>query len=49
MNLNLKEFQESNKYIKSHQENKNEFLDEFLIQIEITFEFEHQLDFQENS
>ena len=45
MNLNLKEFQESNNHIKSYQENKIEFLDELYIQIEITFGFEYQIRF----
>ena len=45
MNLNLKAFQVSNKYYISYQENKIEFLDEFLVQIEITFEFEYSIGF----
>ena len=38
LNLNLKEFQESNNYIKSYQENKIEVLDEL-------FKFEYSTGF----
>ena len=45
MNLHLEDLQESIKSIKSYQENKIEFLDEFSIQIEIPFEFEYSIRF----
>ena len=35
MNLNLKELQESKEYIKSYQENKIEFLDEFYFKLKL--------------
>ena len=45
MNLKFKDFQVSNNYFKSHQENKIEFLDEICIQAETTLKFECQIRF----
>ena len=42
LNLNLKEFQASNKYFNSYQENKIEYTWMNYIHIEITFECEYQ-------
>ena len=41
MKLNLKEFQESNYYLESYQENKIQYF-LFLFQFEFTFKFEYQ-------
>ena len=50
MNLNLKEFQESNRYIKSCQENKIEyFLDELYSKLKLHLILYIKLYFQENS
>ena len=49
MNLNLKEFQESNNYIKSYQENKIEFLDEIYFNLNLHPNMNIKLDFQDNS
>ena len=49
MNLNLKELQESNNYIKSYQENKIEFMDEFLFKLQLHSNLNTQPDFHENS
>ena len=48
MNLNLKEFQESNNYIKSYQENKIEFLDELYSKLKLCLNLNTKPDFQEN-
>ena len=47
MNLNLKEFQESNNYIKSYQENKIEFLDEFYFKLNLHSNLNIRSDFHE--
>ena len=49
MNLNLKEIQESNNYIKSYQENKIEFLDELYFKLKLHLNLNIKSDFQENS
>ena len=49
MNQNLKELQESIKYIKSYQENKIEFLDKFLFKLQLHSNLNTQLDCHENS
>ena len=49
MNLNLKELQESIKYIKSYQENKIEFLDEYIFKLKVNSNLNTKLDFHENS
>ena len=49
LNLNLKEFQESNKYIKRHQENKNKFLDELYFKLKLHSNLNIKSDLQENS
>ena len=48
-NLNLKEFQESDKYTKSYQENKIEFLDESYFKLKLHLNLNIKSDFQENS
>ena len=45
LNLNFEEFQESNNFIKSYQENKIDFLDELYLQFQLRFEFEYQTRF----
>ena len=49
VNLYLKEFQESNNYIKSYQENKIEFLDELYCILKLHLNLNIKSDFQENS
>ena len=49
MNLNLKEFQESNNYNKSCQENSIEFLDEFQFKLKLHSNLNIRSDFDENS
>ena len=49
LNLNLKEFQESNIYFESYQENKIEFLDELYFNLNLHSNLNIKLDFQENS
>ena len=49
INLNLKQFQESKKYIKSYQENKIELFDEFLFKLKLHLNLNTQSDFHENS
>ena len=49
LNLDLKEFQESNKYIKCYQENKFEFLDELYFNLNLHSNLNIKSDFQENS
>ena len=45
----MKEFQESNNYIKSYQENTIEFLDELYFNLNLHSNLNIKLDFQENS
>ena len=49
VNLYLKEFHESNNYIKSYQENKIEFLDERYCILKLHLNLNIISDFQENS
>ena len=49
LNLNLKEFQESNKCIKRYQENKFEFWDELYFKLKLHLNLNIKSDFQENS
>ena len=49
LNLNLKEFQECNKYFKSYQESKIEFLDESYFKLILHLILNIKSDFQENS
>ena len=49
LNSNLKEFQESNKYIKCCEENKIEFLDELYFKLKLHLNLNIKSDFQENS
>ena len=49
LNLNLKDFQESNVCFKSYQENKIEFLDEIYSNLNLHSNWNIESDFQENS
>ena len=49
LNLNLKEFQESNNYIERYQENEIEFLDELYFNLNLHLNFNIKLDFHKNS
>ena len=49
LNSNLKEFQESNKYIKSCEENKIEFLNELYFELKLHLNLNIKSDFHENS
>ena len=49
LNLNLKELQESNNYIKSYQQYKIEFLDELYFKLNLHLNLNIKSDFQENS
>ena len=49
LNQNLKEFQESNKYITSYQENKIAFLDELYFKLKLHSNLNIKSDFKENS
>ena len=48
-NLNLKEFQESNNYLKSYQVNKIEYFDELYFNWNLHLDLNIKSDFQENS
>ena len=49
LNLNLKEFQESNNYFKSYQVNKIEYLDKLYFNLNLHLNLNIKLYFQENS
>ena len=49
LNLNLKEFQESNNYFKSYQVNKIEYFDELYFNLSLHSNLNIKQDFQENS
>ena len=49
LNLDLKEFPESNKYIKCYQESEIEFLDELYFNLNLHSNLNIKSDFQENS
>ena len=49
LNLYLKEFLESNNYIRSYQENKIEFLDELYFELKLHSNLSIKSDFQENA
>ena len=49
LNLNLKELQESNNYIKSYQQYKIESLDELYFNLNLHSNLNIKYDFQENS
>ena len=48
-NLNWKELQEANKYIKNYQVNKIEYFDELYFKLNFHLDLNIKLDFQENS
>ena len=49
LNLNLKEFQESNNYFKSYQVDKIEYFDELYFNLNLHSNLNIKLDYQESS
>ena len=49
LNLNLKEFQESNNYFKSYQVDKIEYFDELYFNLNLHSNLNIKLDYQEGS